>query len=91
MYKTYQGISPTIMNEIFTPRHQNQYNLRKWAYIDVQKIWNHGSESVRSIGSKISEILPTHIKELDTFDKFKIAIKKRKPESCRCRLCRVYL
>ena len=23
MYKIYHGISPTIMNEIFTPRHQN--------------------------------------------------------------------
>ena len=91
MYKTYHGISPTIMNEIFTVRHQNQYNLRNSTYIDVQKIWNHGSESVTSISSKISEILPTHKKVLDTFHKFKIAIKKRKPESCRCRLCKVYL
>ena len=37
MYKTCQGISPIIMNEIFTLRHQNQYNLRNWTYIDVQK------------------------------------------------------
>ena len=29
IYKTCHGISPTIMNEIFTLRHQNQYNLRK--------------------------------------------------------------
>ena len=52
---------------------------------------NHGSESVTYLGSKIWEIIPAYTKELDTTDKFKIAIKKWKPESCPCRLCRVYL
>ena len=28
LYKIYNGISPTIMNEILTLRDQNQYNLR---------------------------------------------------------------
>ena len=93
MYKIYHGISPTIMNEIFTLRHQNQYNLRNWTYFDAPKVRtvNHGSESVRYLGSKIWEIIPAYTKELDTIDKFKIAIKKWKPESCPCRLCRVYL
>ena len=93
MYKIYHGISPTIMNEIFTLRHQNQYNLRNWTYFDAPKVRtvNHGSESVRYLGSKIWEIIPAYTKELDTIDKFKIAIKKWKPESCSCRLCRVYL
>ena len=38
MYKIYHGISPTIMNEIFTLRHQNQYNLRNWTYFDTPKV-----------------------------------------------------
>ena len=81
------------MNEIFTLRHQNQFNLRNWTYFDAPKVRtvNHGSESVRYLGSKIWEIIPAYTKELDTTDKFKIAIKKWKPESCPCRLCRVYL
>ena len=93
MYKIYHGISPTIMNEIFTLRHQNQYNLRNWTYFDAPKVRtvNHGSESVRYLGSKIWKIIPAYMKELDIIEKFKIAIKKRKPESCPCRLCRVYL
>ena len=37
------------------------------------------------------EIIPIHAKELDTIDKFKIAIRKWKPESCPCRICEVYL
>ena len=52
---------------------------------------SHGSESVRYLGSKIWKIIPPYTKELDAIDKFKITIKKLKPESCPCRLCRVYL
>ena len=64
------------MNEILTLRHQNQYNLRNWTYFDAPKVRtiNNGSESVRYLGSKISKIIATHTKELDTIDKFKIAI-----------------
>ena len=78
MYKIDDGISSTIMNEIFTLRHQNQYNLRNWTYFDVPKVRtvNHASESVRHLAPRIWEIIPTHIKELDTTDKFKVAIKK---------------
>ena len=52
---------------------------------------NHGSESVIYLVSKIWEIIPTHKKDLHIIEKFKIAIKKWKPESCPCRLCKVYL
>ena len=93
MYKIYHGISPTTMNEIFTLRHRNQYNLRNWTYFDAPKVKtvNHGSESVRYLGSKIWEIISEYTKELDTMDKFQIGIKKWRPESCPCRLCRDYL
>ena len=37
MYKIYHGISPTIMTEILTLRHRNQYNLRNWTYFDAPK------------------------------------------------------
>ena len=55
MYKIYHDISSTIMNEIFTLRHQNQYNLRNWTYFhapDVRTV-NHGFERVRCFVSKI--------------------------------------
>ena len=77
MYKIYHGISPITMNEIFTLRHQNQYNLRNETYFDVPKVRtvNHGSESVRYLGPKIWEIIPTRIKRLDIIDKFKMLLK----------------
>ena len=78
MHQIYNGITPTTMNEIFTLRYQNQYNLGNWTYFDVPKVRtvNHGSHSVWCLGPKIWEIIPTHIKELDITDKFNVAIKK---------------
>ena len=52
------------LNDIFTLRHQNQYNLRNLTYFDASKVRtaNHGSESVIYLGSKIWKIIPTHTK-----------------------------
>ena len=88
MYKIYHDISPAIMNKIFALRHQCQYNLRKWTDFDVPTIRtvNHGSESVIYLGHKTWEVIETHIKELDTINKFKITIKTWKVESCSYKL-----
>ena len=54
MHKIY-SISPTIMNEIITLRHQNHYNHRNWTYCDAPEVRtvNHGSDSIRYLGFKI--------------------------------------
>ena len=60
MYEIYHFISPTIMNEIFTLRYQNQNNLRNWTDFDLPKvktIVNHASESVKYFGPKIWEVI----------------------------------
>ena len=46
------------------------------------RTFNHGSESVRYLSLKIWEVIPTYIRGLDITEKFKIAIKKWKPEFC---------
>ena len=88
IYEIYNGISTTSMNELFTLRYQNQYNLRNWPDFHVPKVRtvNHGSESVGYLGPKIWEIIATYIKELDTTDKFEIAIEKWKADYYLCRL-----
>ena len=80
MYKIHYGISPTVMDEIFTLKNQDQDNLGNQTDFDVPKIRsvNLGSESVRYLGPKIQEIIPTHIEELYTNDKFNIAVKNGK-------------
>ena len=62
MYKIYHNISPTIMNKIFTLRHQDQYNLRKWTDFDVLTIRtvNHGSERVIYLVRKTWEVIAIH-------------------------------
>ena len=62
------------MNDIFILRHQNQYNLINWAYFYAPKV-NHGSESVRYLGSSIWEIIPAYTKELDTLKNLKLVLK----------------
>ena len=64
------------MNEIITLRDQSQYNLRNWTYFDFPKVRtvNYGSESIRYFDPKIWDIIPTHIKELDTIKKVETRI-----------------
>ena len=42
IYKIYHGISQLSLNETFTLRHQNQYNLRNWTYFDAPKVRTSG-------------------------------------------------
>ena len=48
------------------------------------KTVNHGFESLRYLGSKIWKTIPSHLKEIDSLNNFKNAIKKWKQESCPC-------
>ena len=52
---------------------------------------NHGLESIRFLGPKIWESLPNVLKNKESVYSFKTAIKRWKPESSSCRLCKTYL
>lgn len=92
MYKIYHGFSNGFKQEIFILRHQNQYNLRNWSGFCVLIIRSVdlGSEGVSQLCPKVWKIKSTHKNESDTKDKFKIDAKKRKTESCLCRLQNIY-
>ena len=77
MCHIYHEISTSITKEIFTIRHQNQYNFRNWSDSYVAKIryFNHGSVGVRYLDPQVYKIMMTT-------DKSKIALKRQKPESC---------
>ena len=81
------------MTKVFPLRPQGQYDLRSWSdfTLPIVRTVNYGIESIRYLGPKIWESIPANIKEVDTVDRFKSGIKKRKPESCPCRLCKPYL
>ena len=48
-------------------------------------------ESIQVLGPKIWESLPNDLETKESVDSFKTAIKKQKPESCPCHLCKTYL
>ena len=93
LFKVYNKTSPEIMQEIFTIKEQGEYNLRNQAdfVVPYVKSVNSGFESIRHIGPKIWESLPQDLKNKETIDSFKTAIKKWKPDSCPCHLCKTYL
>ena len=45
------------------------------------KAVNHGFESLRYLGPEMWEVIPSHLKEIDSLKNFRNVIKKRKPES----------
>ena len=93
MYKVHCGISPEILNDLFPLRQADKYNLRNRSQFVIPnvKTVNHGFESLRYLGPKVYETIPSHLKEIDSLKNLKNAIKKWKPESCSCRLCKIYI
>ena len=93
MFSIYNGMAPEIVTEIFPFRPQDQYNLRSWSdfTLTIVRTVNYGIESIRYLGPQIWESIPANIKEVDTIERFMSGIKKWKPESCPCRLCKMYL
>ena len=92
MFKVYYKTSPEIMQEVFLLNEQGQYFLRNPTdfVVPAIKTVNHGSESIRFLGPKLLESLPNYLKNKDSVESFKMAMKWI-PQSCRCRLCKTYV
>ena len=50
-----------------------------------------GTESIRFLRLKIWKGIPNDIKCLENIRDFKTALKKWKPTSCPCRICKAYI
>ena len=74
MFKTYTGIAPQIMNEVFPRNSALNYNLRRHPEFASRAI-NKGSELLSFLGPKIWEMLPVGLKNCDSLDSFKSGIK----------------
>ena len=93
MFKVLKGISPVIISNIFQQRKSDRYEFRQnscFILPSVNSVHN-GTETVRYLGPKIWELVPSHIKEIDSLMRFKKEIKNWKPENCPCRLCKNYI
>ena len=55
--------------------------------LPIHSVYN-SSESVSYLGTKIWELIPPVIRQIDTFTGFKKVIKKWKLTNCPCRICK---
>ena len=92
MYKVKHKLCPLPVQELFKKK-EFEYNLRNqgsWELPKVRTI-NYGTETIRTKGPKIWELLPNEIKNSKSLCEFKNKVKKWKPQGCTCRLCRNYI
>ena len=92
MYKIKNHLSPLLMQELFTEK-VHQYDLRNkgsWETHNVRTV-KYGTETIRHMGPKTWELVPTEIKESKTLLEFKQKIKRWKTNECTCRLCKTYI
>lgn len=99
MYKTIKGLGPSFMTDIFHFNDNiNSENVS--ANTRLQSVFYnrfnprtvyYGSETLRSIGPKIWNIIPEDIKSAASLSGFKHKIKNWKPNDCPCRLCATFV
>ena len=77
MFKTYTGMAPQIMNEIFPRNYTLNYNLHRHPEFESRAIntAHYGPELLSFLGPKIWEMLPLDLKNSDSVDSFKSGIK----------------
>ena len=92
IYKTVNGLAPTIMNSIFEIKNI-EYNLRNKNNFKSRRIncVRYGIDSLTYLGPKIWNIVPEDIKKSESLNVFKTKIKKWTPGDCPCRLCRLFI
>ena len=92
LYKIVNGLSPDIMKGVFPLNNNLSYNTRNRRTFHCRPIRSvtYGSETLSHLAQKISELVPTYMKRVQSVVSFKSAITKWKPSDCLCRLCRTY-
>ena len=88
IYKSLNSFSPDFIKDIFKPntssrslRAHQQHNLKTPSPNQT----TFGTKSLTSLGSKIWNSLPGHIKNCENLELFKKAIKNWNGEKCICR------
>ena len=93
MYEIKNDLSPLIVLELCQQRNEQHHDLRNNSQFTIPPIRTvcYGSESISFLRPKIWKILTVRLKNANGIEAFKMQRKKRKPENCPCRLCKVYV
>jgi len=93
LFKVYTKQGPDILQDVFPINNEARYNFRKKAHFTTRAIRTvrYGDNSLRHLGPKIWEQIPSDIKEAESVEVFKSRIKSWIPDNCPCRLCKTYI
>ena len=91
VFKVINGLSPKIMNSVFTLKKDLTHCSKQIFITRNVKTVNYGLETISTLGPKIWSILPNDIKLSTGLVEFKKKIRSWKPVKCPCRLCKVYV
>ena len=92
MFKISKHLSVHLMSELFHQKvnHYDLWNPYEFSIANVNSVL-HGQGSISYLGTLIWQLVPSEFKDLNTLNAFKTAIRKRKPNTCSCRLCKTYI
>ena len=91
-YKFFDGLSPSIMKNVFHLNTNIPYNFRSRCefYCRNPKMVKYGTEAISYLAPKLWSLVPEAIKSSNSLDAFKSKTRQWKPD-CPCRLCKTYL
>ena len=89
MYKAANNISPSTIAD-FLPKKVIYHDTRNKSNFTREKVnsIHYGAESLRILGPKLWDHLPSEIKSAQSLLLFKSKIKKWSVQNCPCRLCK---
>jgi hypothetical protein len=87
IFKTLNNLNPIYMKEIFTlnTRESSKSNTLK---VKAQNSKKYGTDSLRSLGPRIWNALPNHIRNENNLESFKQLINTWDGPSCGCNKCK---
>ena len=99
MFKVIKGMAPAFMKDVFAIRDSaltesvssNTRTKSTFYNPSNPKTVKYGLDTLRCLGPKIWEMIPIETKNSSSLSIFKNKIRKWRPHTCPCRLCKTYV
>ena len=93
IFKVKNGLSPIIMNEVFSFQENESYNLRSGIHLVSRNTHtaHFGTDTIFSLGPKLWKLIPDKIKHAPTLTVFKAEIRSWATKNCPFRLCKIFV
>lgn len=93
MFKVFKGISSSNCKRDFLVQKCNVSPIKKQTDFQITAVHSvfRDTESMKFVGLKIRETLPSMLKQLENLKEYKKAIKQWEPATCPYRLCKTYI